>query len=1237
MVSHYVRLVLGFAVISASTSADCYSALVRASFAATTYETNEVVTGELVYRTDVPQRTSGQSAYPYYAEFFDAVLYFGISSQFGDQLVTIAAYEPKMLDVPLGSIIEVGDYDDANYYWTPYIGFSAFRDGKYLSLGLIDRGYQQEVIPPSLESGNLDYATVFWLQGESSNAAIITSLTSEVLTNTYWIGATVGEFDDAKYWAQSSPESDDVVVFGAPYFTAAPSTSVSFAVNPSMKALEIQGGNVRWNLDGHGATVTERLSIGGHKDATFQLNGGSFSASSIQIGNQSQREAAMLLSAGASVATNSLTISGAAESPSRLEIDNSSLWVNGNAEFGSAGRNTLELRNGAQSTITDDATFDRNSIANITGAGTELVVEGTTSLGVEGEAEFTAMNQASLRGKDLVIGKAAASAGSLTVDSRALGDFAGAATIGVRGSGNLTLLDGGHFRAKSVIAAQEQTSTAKIEVRGPVTQLTTIEDFSLEGAAEVGVKDGATVDIRRDLRSHSGSVVVEGDSSSFIVGRDLEINSNNSANLEVKSGGRVEVDRHLLVGLNRTGISRLAVSGQDSVVEVDESVSIGNSQSSGEIVVDNDARFKSLGDAVTVGKNGRLVGSGIELGNWLNKTNLVNAGRIELKGQRIESNGRNANATMTGNYSQTADATLMMTLSPTDKLNLGSVSVGMVVEGTAALAGTFEVELANGYVPAVGDRFAAIIADDLTGRFARFDAPEIGTREFLALNYREVTKGNAAQAKLKVSSDDSDKVVEVVTLETPRGLRNASSDLVLIIHGTNSNAENFYEVSGAIRNRIARDSEQGNVRSVDVALFDWRDYAGGDDDPFYNQHWPIIGADPVQSANNGVNIGEGLAKWMAKNGKLTYERIHVLGHSSGSWLADSMVDELKRIGQSSVQLTLWDSFVPPDLVFRQGDDGPLDESALGDSADFAEQYYDQAGILGKAVLFTQEVLPNAVNIDLSGVSGRTIVGSHSWPYQWYGKTASGDKLGVGGFGFDRSMVNGPFPTYTEHQRKGANILVADAGGQTSAGFERVTEAMNFAQAQQIVSGTVSYDHNGALLTTNSPSMLTSIFDITSPASYISFDLDFYTAAEGLLSLYIGDQLVWELNSETLTGIEGIINSGWIDIPDLDAGRHSMIFRVDNLTSEQVQVRVEDINFSTLVLAGDFTGDEIVDGADFLAWQRGSASATELGKWKSNFGASFSSGSPSAAVPEPSSLPLLLISLLCLGLRHAAKG
>ncbi len=63
------------------------------------------------------------------------------------------------------------------------------------------------------------------------------------------------------------------------------------------------------------------------------------------------------------------------------------------------------------------------------------------------------------------------------------------------------------------------------------------------------------------------------------------------------------------------------------------------------------------------------------------------------------------------------------------------------------------------------------------------------------------------------------------------------------------------------------------------------------------------------------------------------------------------------------------------------------------------------------------------------------------------------------------------------------------------------------------------------------------------------------------------------------------------------------------------------------LPGDFDADGRVDGADFLAWQRGEspagAVASDLALWQANFGAAALPSAVSAALPEPSALLLLV--------------
>ncbi len=72
------------------------------------------------------------------------------------------------------------------------------------------------------------------------------------------------------------------------------------------------------------------------------------------------------------------------------------------------------------------------------------------------------------------------------------------------------------------------------------------------------------------------------------------------------------------------------------------------------------------------------------------------------------------------------------------------------------------------------------------------------------------------------------------------------------------------------------------------------------------------------------------------------------------------------------------------------------------------------------------------------------------------------------------------------------------------------------------------------------------------------------------------------------------------------------------------------------VAGDFDGDNDVDGADFLKWQRDSGDAAELALWETNFGTTAAAAAV-ASVPEPATGLLLVVGLGLLAARRRVGG
>ena len=103
-----------------------------------------------------------------------------------------------------------------------------------------------------------------------------------------------------------------------------------------------------------------------------------------------------------------------------------------------------------------------------------------------------------------------------------------------------------------------------------------------------------------------------------------------------------------------------------------------------------------------------------------------------------------------------------------------------------------------------------------------------------------------------------------------------------------------------------------------------------------------------------------------------------------------------------------------------------------------------------------------------------------------------------------------------------------------------------------------------------------------------------------------------------------------------------------LTNDRNEFQIELTPLFSDILAGDYNGDKMVDAADYTAWRDnvGALAGTlpndvdgvtigqlQYATWKANFGGTAGSTSQLLTpVPEPTTLLLLLMSLLLVGRR-----
>ena len=121
------------------------------------------------------------------------------------------------------------------------------------------------------------------------------------------------------------------------------------------------------------------------------------------------------------------------------------------------------------------------------------------------------------------------------------------------------------------------------------------------------------------------------------------------------------------------------------------------------------------------------------------------------------------------------------------------------------------------------------------------------------------------------------------------------------------------------------------------------------------------------------------------------------------------------------------------------------------------------------------------------------------------------------------------------------------------------------------------------------------------------------------------------DSEVLTSEENRdLYQAFLGRVDLAQGESIEVLIDDYSTSGNGRVWYDGIGYAlvTEFLSGDFNADGVVDGSDFLLWQRNPA-VGNLADWQANYGAGTAS-TVVATVPEPTTVGLLAIGAICCG-------
>ena len=369
----------------------------------------------------------------------------------------------------------------------------------------------------------------------------------------------------------------------------------------------------------------------------------------------------------------------------------------------------------------------------------------------------------------------------------------------------------------------------------------------------------------------------------------------------------------------------------------------------------------------------------------------------------------------------------------------------------------------------------------------------------------------------------------------------------------------------------------------DVYYVDWREAAS----PLR----AIPPGNPWNAYANAAPLGKKLADRLAS---LNYGYIHFIAHSAGSNLVETAAVELAiqalktNIQRPVVHSTFLDAYTPN-----------LSNETYGFSATFAEQYVDVRREFG-VVNFTNTILPGTFNFDVStldpdqtdhsllfcSLPGNKIsclsdaINHHSWPYLWYRSTVDQPNDWQYGLHIAKEYSTGALPSQDDFP-KAAQCFLTSASticptAKTNLRPEiqpiplTVTNPFSFANntanstpvtfnksdTGSVVTALLPATGIHLTLTTGSPVWVRLGSNMTEGFNTLQFDYSFAAPADGLLSVFFDDQVVFKADQRDAKASAN--PSGRISVGNVVPGQHTLSFRLDHFTSAQSSVEISNI-------------------------------------------------------------------------------
>ncbi len=415
----------------------------------------------------------------------------------------------------------------------------------------------------------------------------------------------------------------------------------------------------------------------------------------------------------------------------------------------------------------------------------------------------------------------------------------------------------------------------------------------------------------------------------------------------------------------------------------------------------------------------------------------------------------------------------------------------------------------------------------------------------------------------------------------PTGKKKA---LVLITHGWNSNVSAWAnDMAAAIREQITLRQASGQLDQGTewfVWAYDWNVESG---------FGPVVPYAPKYAYGNAFAVGNDLASKLAG---LDLQHIHFIAHSAGSNVIDTAASELKtrRLDRGLPVPTMHSTFL--DAYNPNGDAAPY-----GADSDWAEQYVDSRGLdfdldpFGLVPDNTDLNLRQAFNFDITKLDPTDQldpIDRHSWPYRWYQCTVgpflsssycfSQPASSPIAFGFPLSLESGvakrladDIANYPRHLPscelennqtlpfRCNNLLqfsTLTVTGETVIPLSLCNSSPGTCTMSE--TGIVSIDLTGSLLSleNRSPAWIDVPFDVREPMNVLRFDYVFSTQANGLLTVFWDDSVVFRADQRNAR--DGRNDSRSIALGPVVPGVHHLGIRLDSFNGTLGKIQLSNL-------------------------------------------------------------------------------